>query len=79
MHVWQSARVSERASGNTRDASATAATADMQFRASAPPHITQLRSLFTRQSGFGGGPAVAGDAAVPPSTLELEQGNTRVR
>lgn len=33
-----------------RDASATAVAADMQFRASVPPHITQLRSLLTGES-----------------------------
>lgn len=38
---------------STGNASATAAAADMQFRASAPPHITQLRSLLTGESGFG--------------------------
>lgn len=53
---------------STRDASATAAAADMQFRASAPPHITQLRSLLTGESGFG--LSVAGDAVILPS-LEL--------
>lgn len=56
---------------SARDASATAAAADMQFRASAPPHITQLRSLFTSESGFGPA-AAAGNAVVSPSSLELE-------
>jgi len=55
---------------STRDASATAAAADMQFRASAPPHITQLRSLLNGENGFG--PAVAENAVVLPSSLQLE-------
>lgn len=55
-------RSREQANSTPRDASATAAAADMQFRASAPPRITQLRSLFTGENDFG--PTVAGDVVV---------------
>lgn len=63
-------RSREQANSTPRDASATAAAADMQFRASAPPRITQLRSLFTGESGFG--PAVAGDVVITIAVVELE-------
>lgn len=62
-------RSREQANSTPRDASATAATADMQFRASAPLRITQLRSLFTGESGFG--PAVAGDVVVTIAVVEF--------